>query len=579
MQKQDITATMLRDRAGEMLFERGRRYAADGRVRLQAADSTSVTAVVIGSERYDVEVATARRGLLASCTCPFAEEHGLCKHIVAAVLVWLDEDDDACADEEHADDEDDAGSVEDVGARATADEEALLRRHLASQPREHLLEELLGAARLDPLLWARLLVQAGATAESAYDEALLRRELVDAFHIDGFVGYREAGDYFWGISQALEEIDELTDQGFGAAAANLALYALGLAEEFGGHVDDSDGGLMAVIEQIEQIHLRAVQAAPPEPGVLAQMLVERAVTCPYDIFYGAATHYAPVLGPHGLATYRELVETRWQALPAGTDRFDGDRFVLSCLREQAAEAVGGADALIAVLSEDASGGLDHLRIARVLHREGREQEALDRISEGLECEDLHAHGLRELAASIHRAAGRVETAGKLLWQNVQERPGVRTYRELSAGTGEDFPRWRERALALLAERADGPGEGWGRQDGTDLVTVLLGEDEIDAAWDAAHRHGCRQDVWLRLARERAEQHPADAQAVLLREAERILEGGNRRAYRFAASVLREARALAERLEDRESFDQQVRRLREANRRRPALQDEFTRAGL
>ena len=123
------------------------------------------------------------------------------------------------------------------------------------------------------------------------------------------------------------------------------------------------------------------------------------------------------------------------------------------------------------------------------------------------------------------------------------------------------------------------GEYARRQDWSDVVSVLLWEGETDAAWDAAGEGGCRPDLWLTVARERAEDHPADALPVLVREAERSLEGGNRSAYRQAATLLLEARRLAERSDGLEEFDDHVRRLRERNRRRPALQDEFTRARL
>lgn len=86
-------------------------------------------------------------------------------------------------------------------------------------------------------------------------------------------------------------------------------------------------------------------------------------------------------------------------------------------------------------------------------------------------------------------------------------------------------------------------------------------------------------MWLSAARERAKEHPAEAVPVLLRQTERILEGGDRRAYRHAAGVLRETRRRAERAGGLDEVDQHIHRPRERNRRRPALQDEFTKAGL
>ncbi|MFC7465547.1 hypothetical protein [Brachybacterium sp. GCM10030252] len=229
-----------------------------------------------------------------------------------------------------------------------------------------------------------------------------------------------------------------------------------------------------------------------------------------------------------------------------------------------------------VLQEDAESGYDYLRIARVLHAEGRNEEALEWIGRGLESDDGDPR-LRGLAADNHRDAGRVELVGELLWKNFEERPGSVTYRELSSGTRADFSRWRDRALAVLKDLA--AGEHARRQDWSDVVSVLLWEGDAEAARDAANEGGCRQELWLNVARERAKAHPLDALPVLLREAERSLEGGTRPAYRHAAALLREARRLAQRTDGLEEFDHHVRQVRERNRRRPALQDEFTRAGL
>lgn len=608
MQKSEIDATALRERVGEVLYERGRRYAAEGRVHLRRHDGSGAEAEVDGSETYEVEVEAAERGVAGSCSCPFAEEGFFCKHMVAVVLCWLEEDSEACPDSE-AGPAPGAGPDSDAGPRlvpsagaatpsggvvgavipgpgqrpedlsegpdephADTSEEQRLRTFLSKQETGWLVEMLLEAGRRDPMFAARLAVQAGVSGTSALDEAPLRTALVDAIPIEDFVGYREAWDYFWGIDQVLEEVEELIEAGFAPSAARTALFAIELLEEFGGQVDDSDGGLMLAFERAEDIHLRASQNQEIDPEELASMLVDRALGSDYEIFYDAPARYAEILGERGLRRYRELVEERWRALPEGRDRFDGDRFAVGFLRERAAETAGGGQALLEVLAEDASSAYDYLRIAQLLYREERMKEALDWIESGLET-DGPDRRLNELAATIHREAGRVDRAGELLWENFTAQPGTFTYRELRSGTGEAFARWREQAIALL-KQPRGRGADW-----TALVSSLLWEGDIERAWDAAHEGGCRQDLWLELARGRARDHPAEALPIFLQEADRSIEGAQRPAYRHAAALLAEARPLAERTDGVEAFTSHVRRVRERNKRRPALQDEFTRARL
>jgi len=88
MHKTGIPVSVLRDRVGEVIFERGRRYATEGRVALQRHGPTGAEAVVTGAEDYVVQIEVASRDLAGSCTCPFAEDGFFCKHMVAPVLGW-----------------------------------------------------------------------------------------------------------------------------------------------------------------------------------------------------------------------------------------------------------------------------------------------------------------------------------------------------------------------------------------------------------------------------------------------------------------------------------------------------------
>ena len=224
----------------------------------------------------------------------------------------------------------------------------------------------------------------------------------------------------------------LVDAGFLGPAAELCLFALDLVEEFGADVDDSGGGLGLVVEQIEETHLRASRAAEPEPEDLAATLVGRTLVSDYEIFLGAAERCADVLGEQGLAAYRDLVEERWQALPSRTSRYDHACSTLAALREQVAEAIGGADALLAVLEDSADGADGILRIAKVPHGEGRDEEALGRLERGMD-ERRSDPRLRSLAARSHHAAGRTERAGELLCRSLVQAPATVS------------PRWASRA--------------------------------------------------------------------------------------------------------------------------------------
>jgi uncharacterized Zn finger protein len=79
------------------------------------------------------------------------------------------------------------------------------------------------------------------------------------------------------------------------------------------------------------------------------------------------------------------------------------------------------------------------------------------------------------------------------------------------------------------------------------VKALLWEGEVDAAWEEAVAGGCSTALWMQVAAARAADHPADALPVYKREAERLIDQKNRRAYEEAVELLVEIEDLMDRL--------------------------------
>lgn len=561
-----VSEQSVRELADARSFARGRAYLDAGRVRRLAVDGTTVTAVVDGTSAYRVRLAVTRAGLAGTCNCPYGTEGVFCKHCVAAALAWLD------------------GGGERGGPRQQPVPERGLREFLLGQDAAWLTDELLRAAETDPLLCARLAVAAGAQAHDAYDDRALRTRLERAIEVRDFVDYGAAYSYFRDVEEALTEVAELIDQGFADTAMNLAEYALELLEEAAERVDDSDGGLRGAIGRAEGIHFDACSAGEPDPVRLAQCLVERALASDYEVFLTALPGYAPVLGSAGMARYRELVEAAWRALPPKRPHdYGSGRFTATFLMERLAECEGGADALIEVLATDVSSSYDVLRIAGRLCQDGRDDEALDWLARGL-VDFPPDSRLRSLAAECHLRAGRRAQASDLLWANFAHQPSLDNYVALHDAADDQFPAWRDRALALLRSEPRttaqfNPLPQMRPAGHSTLVEVLLWEGDTEAAWQAATTGGCRDELWLRVARERAATHPADAIPILLATADQAIGHKNRGSYQVAARLLVEASSLFRRCDRQEDFESHLRALRVAHKPKRALCEELDRAGL
>ena len=114
----------------------------------------------------------------------------------------------------------------------------------------------------------------------------------------------------------LDQLQLLLDEGHSEDVIALSEHAADRAEEALGFIDDSDGGMSVVAEQLRELHLTACEEARPEPIALAHKLYERERHGgDLEVFYGALETYADVLGKVGLAEYRRLAEAEWTHCP------------------------------------------------------------------------------------------------------------------------------------------------------------------------------------------------------------------------------------------------------------------------
>jgi uncharacterized Zn finger protein len=119
----DLDETIIRSLCTDAVFERGRNYRAEGRVRRIDRFEDLVTAAVQGSSRYDVTVELGGTGIDARCTCPY-DGGGACKHVVAVLL-------EVAADPP----EDESGRIEAaIEDLSTDDLRAFVRDALAEHP-------------------------------------------------------------------------------------------------------------------------------------------------------------------------------------------------------------------------------------------------------------------------------------------------------------------------------------------------------------------------------------------------------------------------------------------------------------
>ncbi|MFJ9348356.1 SWIM zinc finger domain-containing protein [Streptomyces sp. NPDC101237] len=550
----DFTEADLRRAAGQTSFSRGEDYA--GAVHGLDIDGTAIRATVPGRETYRVElVVTHRTGLTGSCDCPYGADGHFCKHCVAVGLAALRQT--APLSARSADDPTPVSPPPSLPAQDP------VTPWLESLDRDALLALLIEESASDSALGDRLLLRARvAQADRAEVRDLVKGLLAPGTFADD--GHAERALYVQDVAQAATVLRALIAAGRVAEAVDGARWALWRLAEVYESADDADE-LFTPLNDLVAVHLRACEAAHPDPEPTARWLVGHLLGPVGKVTPVDPVDYRGVLGPTGLTRALDLATEAWRNDPT-------DKAVH--LRERLLKAQGDVDALVAAYADDlAPDGATHLRIARELDQAGRAREALEWAEQGLrtagERRDVDQQ-LVEWACVRYVRAGRLDEALAVRRTRFRSHGSLASYRSLRTAA-RACGRWEEeRAAALELLRDNGTRGGLGRSPRL-LVDVLLDEGEVDAAWEAAAGHADERQ--LRTLADRMRDHrPADALGVYLRLLGPLKQSTKDEAYQEIVRLLRSIRACHQRLGTPDEFSRHMTALRtELKRKRKLIQ--------
>jgi uncharacterized Zn finger protein len=550
-----LNEELLMNLAGERAFERGADYFADGHVTGLKEENSAIAARVRGKYYYRVEIWAEGEELRSECSCPVGQDGVFCKHCVAAGLAWLDRQ------------KQEGGAIRRQTKRDITDEE--IRAYLMTQDKNRLVELLISHAEWDSDFRDRLVLVRAQRGGKAPDVAAFRAAIDKAIRHRSYVEYGRMPEYARGIEAVVNSLGDLHKRGHANEARALTERALEQMESAMNDVDDSDGFMGGILEELQELHLSACRAAKPDPCAFAKFLFEWEIASDWEIFLGAAETYAEVLGKTGLTEYRKLAENEWAKVPSLTPEEKdpnrhGRRWRITRIMETLARQTGEVEALVAVKSRDLSQAFSFLDIADVYKAVGNDQAALEWAERGARAFPVNTHGrLREFLIEGYEKQGRHDEAIAIAWTSFREHPGLDAYQGLhhSALRAKQWPSWREKALALLreniADKKMQPGKNqWGppaRTDHSRLVEIYLWERDIEEAWNEATAGGCHNALWFRLAEAREKDHPQDAIAVYTEQLKPVLQWARQSAYEQAVDILRKIRKLMVRIGKQAEF--------------------------
>ena len=488
---------------------------------------------------YRTSVSIGREVVAGDCDCIARASMPVCKHMVALALVAL------------------------TGATP---EGPSPRQVLLALDKERLVDMLLDLARTDGRVRERIEALALATgAAETLDIAAIKRAVTRATAVPRDPSWRSAPSVQDSALGAAALLRGLIDAAHPECVA-LCEHALMRVDRLLGRVDDSDGYLGIVVEEVTDLHLAACTAVPREPKDLAKRIVEIALGTEWDWMTDAPERYRDLLGDTGLGaldTRIERARTREEATaPAGKTRhWSGSLFTLARMGESLARATGDTDRIVTALARDLHSAGRYVLIAAALEAAGRQREALTWLERGRSAHGPWHDDLRAQLVAAYRRDGLDTDAVALLRGAIEERPTASLFRELRRACPDDeWPATRSWALEQM-DRSSRPGE---------RVAALLYDQDIQGAIDAARERPLDSTTRRALAEAAA---PVDLDAALHHY--RILltgtlEHANRSAYQQTVAVLRDMYRAATPHERQHEVAEVVSDLRVEYRRRPTL---------
>ena len=571
-----LTKAQLRRLTDDGSWGRGVGYFEDGRVKTLLRDGDGVIARVGGTRDYTVTLCLEDGELDGECSCPMGNAGVFCKHCVAVGLEYiqrrLPDDGGGTAGGSQQPRRRPAGPVTSVDD---------VRAYLARQEKPALVEMLVNQAKRDETLLQRLLMKTAQFRPGGPDIDAFREAIDQAAAVDDYIDYQSAYDFAQGVMEVIDSVAKLLADGHAGEVVELTEYAMRKVGAI--PIDDSDGWLDGAHERLQDLHHEACVAARPDPEALARRLFQSQMTGDSDAFAGGAEAYADVLGAGGLAAYRKLAEAEWAKLPQlapgpQEDRYDDNRYRITAIMESLARADGDVEALVAIKSRDLSEARDFLEIAEI-YREAREfNKAMQWAERGLKAfPDQSNPRLRELLANEYHRRKRHDEAMELIWPTFADRVGLDGYQMLKAHADRcgQWPAWRTRALEHVhktisrARKKPKQDRMWlgGDVDHSLPVEIHLWEGDPESAWDEAQVGGCSDQLWLKLAGLREQDHPEDAVEIYRARIEPLVECTNNTAYRDAVGLLRKVRRLMKRLDRLDELTEYVQELRTKYKRK------------
>lgn len=531
---ESLSDDALQEAASEVIFERGRAYAASGAVVVVSAQARprprpGLRARVSGTTEYATAVWIEDDAIDGRCDCPNAADGWFCKHQVAVALVWRAGLNGVLPVVAGARDDTRRKNVRRV--KTVTGKHVALRDFLLARDVPTLAEKLMAVAYRDRRVatelqhWRKLVEASGRTT----DLKPLITQLLTVKR--GFVAWDQIATFVQEAEAVLPLLRQATAQDANEAVM-LGLHALRRLWKVLGDADDSNGEISELCIAVGGEWVLSLQAAGEQPAKFGETWLQACLDDPIDCFDTGAIEQA--IGETAMRRYRRDLATRWRSAKDAVRAQRASRaakpramthdvhtpveielWVLERLHLEQLEAMGQVDDVLAVLREDLSRPDAHSTVVGYLEQHGRFREAFVAAEQGLKAFPEDGR-LQEQMLACYERDGWVAESHALRRQQFEQRPTVQSYHqvlETGRAAGQDEPALRQELLGAVAAREPlhlvtssfanrAPvADRAGPRDVSLRAEILCSESrwhEADALVEPPSQ--CRDEVLIRIAR-------------------------------------------------------------------------------
>lgn len=340
--------------------------------------------------------------------------------------------------------------------------------------------------------------------------------------------------------------------------------------------DDSSGIIGDACRALLDLHPKLAERARPPVAKLVDWMMAFQFDNECDYFTIDPVAYAPALGEKGMASYRaKLVELEagLGPRPSGDERWTAahraEWFTLDWNAQRLAVQDRNVEAIIRTHARDRKVARWFLDTAEALVEICEVDLAIDWARKALDVgpghQSLQAGEYWCVLLAEHRPVELLAARLDLFRRWPSSTTAARLYND----AGGAWPQYRDEVMQRLAASPRNA-----------VLFAMVSLKDVEHAWELAHALALDDDrTWSDLVKAYEKVDPLAVLPVLTHLVLCELVETGAQHYKTAARRLKKMRKLAAGSEHEGEVDQLIAELREANRRRPRLQQEFDRAGL